>query len=996
MTVRGVEIDASRNFVSWLIEQRLSLAITTYQSNRLLLVGVNPQGRLSVVLRSFDRIMGLWASPDRLCFSTRHQIWQLPNALPDQQTRRGSDRLYIPRLCHYTGEIDAHDLAVDAAGRLVFINTLHSCVATTSERYSFEALWRPPFISRLAPEDRCHLNGLALRDGQPRYVSYCGASDISDGWRDFRDHGGAVMDISSNQPVVEGLSMPHSPRWYQERLWLIDSGRGDLGWVDLDRRAFQPLAFLPGYGRGLAFSGQHALVGLSLPRDKTFTGLPLDQRLAERNAAPRCGLMVIDLTSGDVLHWLRISGLISEIYDVQVLPGVRHPSAVGLESNELRHTLVLEPAAPQSQPSWQEQAYRRAMARKAGGEPEAALHELQALLEKDPAYGPAHYEAARLHQKLNQLAPAIALYQKALAWRPGLTTAWFNLGVAYQAQRDTTQAIEAYRKAIALRPDHGDALNNLGVLLEAEHRPDPAIACFRKACRLSPEDSRPFFNHGRLLASQKDYEQALPLLTRAHHLDPDSLQIQLELEFVRLWLADWRDYDQRMHTLRQRLDKHYADPDGEALTSLLTLYYLPLPVTLHRTAAERLAASLADSVAEQRQRCAFQYREASPNEPLRLGYLSPDFRTHPVGMLVERLFALHDRSRFQVYGYALHPSEDQITATIRSGCDHYTNLADATTEEAARRIHADGIDILVDLAGYTTHSRGDVLALQPAPLQLHYLGYPGTLGAASVQAMLADPWLIPPETTAHYSEQVVHLRHAFLSSPLPVSPEPLSRSALGLPTDAVVFACFCRGIKIEPTVFSCWMRILGQVPDSVLWLSAGPGSFERNLRQAAASQGIAPERLIFAAQRPMAQYLAQYHHVDVLLDTLLYSAGSTAICALAAGVPLLTVPGNTYASRMGASVMAAASAEEWICDSLDTYEQRAISLGSQAREGPGRLRPAGWRNAEQSELFNLTARVRDLETALERLWAEYGTPTSLPSSPTPSTAESSRASTPNG
>lgn len=972
MAVPGAEIDGSRLLPEWLAEQQLSLAITTYQSNRLLLIGVNAEGRLAVVLRTFDRVMGLWASPERLCFTSRHQIWELPNALRQGERRRGHDRLYLPRLCHFTGEIDAHDLVQETSGRLVFVNTLHSCVATPSDRYSFSPLWRPPFISKLAPEDRCHLNGLALRDGLPRYVTYCGASDVSDGWRDHRGSGGAVMDISSNQPVVEGLSMPHSPRWYRGRLWLIDSGRGEFGWVDAASGRFQPLTFLPGYGRGLAFWGDVALVGLSLPRDKSFTGLELDRRLEERHAAPRCGLLVIDLTSGDVLHWLRIGGLITELYDVQVLPGVRHPGVVGLEGNELRHTLVLEDPSPQSppQPGWREQAYHQAMALKKAGDAEAALACMQQLLERDPDYGPAIYQAARLHQKLEQLQPAIALYRRALGWRPNLTTAWFNLGVALQAQRDSKEAIEAYRRAIALQPNHGDATNNLGVLLEAEHRPDPALACYRKACKLSPEDSRPFFNLGRLLASQKHYEEALPQLQKASELAPDSLQIQLELEFVRLWLADWHAYDQRMDSLRQRLEAHYKDPDSEALSSLLTFYYLPLPPELHRRAAERLALSLADTVAEQKASCAFHYRQ-SDGGPLRLGYLSPDLRRHPVGMLVEKMFALHDRSQFEVHAYALHPSEDEFTATIKSGCDHFTNLAEASTEEAARAIHTAGIDILIDLAGYTTRSRGDVLAMQPAPLQIQYLGYPGTLGASYVPVVLADPWLIPDEASEQFSEQVVHLRHGFLAAPLEITAQPLSRQDVDLPADAVVYGCFNRGIKIEPVVFGCWMRILEQVTGSVLWLSAGPASFEANLRQAAAEHGIDPDRLIFAAHRPMADYLSQYPLVDVLLDTFHYGAGSTAICALSAGVPMLSCLGPTYASRMGASVLAAAGAQEWICASTASYEQQAIARGIEAQRRRQAGEPTPRLDPGAMAVFDQAARVADLEAALLELWRQH-------------------------
>lgn len=341
MAVAGLEVDGSRLLLEWLLEQRLSLVLTTYQSNRLMLVGVKPEGRLSAVVRTYDRIMGLWATPERLTFTTRHQVWQLANGL--DQAGPFHDRLYIPRLCHFTGEIDAHDLVIEDSGRIVFVNTLYSCLATISDRYNFTPLWKPPFISRLAPEDRCHLNGLALRDGQVRYVSFCDRSDVTDGWRDHRQNGGCVMDVQTSEVVLAGLSMPHSPRWYQGKLWLLNSGTGEFGYADLERGQFEPVAFCPGYGRGLAFWGDYALVGLSMPRDKSFAGLALDQQLRDRHTVPRCGLLVIDLKTGDVVHWLRVGGLVTELYDVQVIAGVRHPSALSVNSSELRHTLVLDP-----------------------------------------------------------------------------------------------------------------------------------------------------------------------------------------------------------------------------------------------------------------------------------------------------------------------------------------------------------------------------------------------------------------------------------------------------------------------------------------------------------------------------------------------------------------------------------------------------------------------------------------------------------------------------
>ncbi|MBM3573271.1 MAG: TIGR03032 family protein, partial [Alphaproteobacteria bacterium] len=231
---------------------------------------------------------------------------------------------------------------VDASGEPVFVNTLFSCLARPSATASFVPQWQPPFISRLAAEDRCHLNGLAMDGGRPRYVSAVSRSDVADGWRDRRDDGGIVIDVASNAIVCEGLSMPHSPRLHDGRLWLLNSGAGEFGYVDLTRGSFEVVAFLPGYLRGLAFCGRFAIVGLSTCREnRTFSGLRLDQELAKRDADPRCALAVVDLTSGDAVHWLRIEGFVRELYDVAVVPSVMRPMAPGFKSDDIRRHIVV-------------------------------------------------------------------------------------------------------------------------------------------------------------------------------------------------------------------------------------------------------------------------------------------------------------------------------------------------------------------------------------------------------------------------------------------------------------------------------------------------------------------------------------------------------------------------------------------------------------------------------------------------------------------------------
>jgi hypothetical protein len=344
-TQPSLEITTSRQLVAWMAEQHLSIALTTYQIGKLFTLGLRSGGELAVFERTFNRCMGLCptANGNGFYLSSLHQIWRFENSLAADESADDFDRVYIPQLAVTTGDCDIHDMAVDADGQLVFVNTLFSCLATTSNTHSFRPLWRPPFISRLAAEDRCHLNGLAMRDGRPAFVTAVSTSDAADGWRERRRDGGVLIDVQNNEIVATGLSMPHSPRWYREQLWLCNSGTGEFGTVDLATGHFEPVSFCAGYLRGVAFHGDYALLGTSLPRDnRTFNGLQLQEALEERNVEARCGIQVVDLRSGDAVHWIRFEGLVTELYDVITLPEVRNPSLIGVVSDEIRRIISIE------------------------------------------------------------------------------------------------------------------------------------------------------------------------------------------------------------------------------------------------------------------------------------------------------------------------------------------------------------------------------------------------------------------------------------------------------------------------------------------------------------------------------------------------------------------------------------------------------------------------------------------------------------------------------
>lgn len=345
MAQEAFAITTSRGFESWLARAGGAIAFTTYQAGKFFLLGLKSDGKLAVFERTFARCMGLGVSGDSrsLLLATQYQLYRFDNALPPGSAQGAHDAVFVPRLSWITGDLDVHDVGFGADGRPVFVNTLFSCLAAASEGWSFKPLWRPPFVSKLAPEDRCHLNGLAMDKGRPRYVTMVSASNVADGWRDKRAEGGIAMDVTSDEVVCEGLSMPHSPRLHKGSLWILNSGTGELGTVDLKRKRFEARAFCPGFARGLAFAGDHAIAGLSLAREnRTFQDLPLDAALARNGAEARCGVIVVDTRNGDTIAWVRLEGVVRELYDAAFIPGVRNPSALGFKSDEILRVITID------------------------------------------------------------------------------------------------------------------------------------------------------------------------------------------------------------------------------------------------------------------------------------------------------------------------------------------------------------------------------------------------------------------------------------------------------------------------------------------------------------------------------------------------------------------------------------------------------------------------------------------------------------------------------
>jgi uncharacterized protein (TIGR03032 family) len=335
-----VNCSVSPAFHEWMSGIGGSIALTTYQAGRVALIGFDG-GRVTPLLRPFDTPMGLAVAGQTLAMATRSEITLFANApslAPHYPTREpaGYDALYLPRTRYCTGDLKVHDVAFGSE-ELLFVNTLFSCLCTAGAQFSFDPRWKPPFISRIAAEDRCHLNGVAMVDGRPRFVSALGQSDSPGGWRPDKVRGGVLLDVETGETILSGLCMPHSPRWHEGRLWLLNSGTGELCQVDRQSRRCIPIVGLPGFLRGLGFAGRFALAGMcQIRQSNLFGGLPVKEKFPSL----QCGIAVVDLRSGTHVATFEFTSGIHEVFEVQFLPGVLRPMIIGPDSPDARRAIT--------------------------------------------------------------------------------------------------------------------------------------------------------------------------------------------------------------------------------------------------------------------------------------------------------------------------------------------------------------------------------------------------------------------------------------------------------------------------------------------------------------------------------------------------------------------------------------------------------------------------------------------------------------------------------
>lgn len=592
----------------------------------------------------------------------------------------------------------------------------------------------------------------------------------------------------------------------------------------------------------------------------------------------------------------------------------------------------------------------------------AALASYEAAVAADPRHVDALLGLAGGLRRLSRFDEAIARYDQAIALAPVRAEGYHGVGLTFFKKREFAAAARSFDAAIKHQPDTAAFHYMRAQALYELRQPAPCLAALDRAITLDPAKLDPYLTKAQVLSELRDPEAAIAVLEEARRLEGGELRTAGPRFAERMQICDWSEHAADLPGIAARVAA-----GEDALNPFLALTYLTAPA-LHLACAERHAKDI--------------LRDALPPEApalslrdgrITIGYFSGDFRDHAMMYLMAELFELHDRSRFRIHAYSFARDEGSaMRHRVKPLFDAFHDLDELNDREVLDLARADGVDIAVDLVGHTRHSRSSLFATGLAPLQVNYLGYPGTMGHARMDYIVADPLVIPEAMRIHYSEKLACLPDAYQPNDRKraIAATPPSRAEHGLPEEAFVYCCFNNNSKITPDVFASWMNILRQAPDSVLWLFSYNEAANRNLRRAAADQGVAPERLVFAKPIDTAEHLARTRLADLFLDTAPYNAHTTASDALWAGLPLLTLPGDSFASRVAASLLTAAGLPELIAASREDYERMALGFhGDRARLAALRARLAAGR--DNCALFDTPRYTRNLESLFSQMVARH-------------------------
>ena len=591
-----------------------------------------------------------------------------------------------------------------------------------------------------------------------------------------------------------------------------------------------------------------------------------------------------------------------------------------------------------------------------------ALKAYDRALTVHPDYADAHNNRGYVLQVMGRLNEALKSYDKALTIRPDYVEAHNNRGNAVQELNRFDEALESYDRALKTHPDYAEAHNNRGNVLRRLGRLQDSLASYEKALEIEPDNADGLFNRGNIYQELKLLDEAVEDFERGIKIDPNYGHARGTLYNAKRYSCDWRGYEEE--------------------TALI----------LAETRAGRpcttpwLFLAMSDSPGDQLRCTQSWQRERYPtsgsplwqgeryrHDRIRIAYVSADFHEHPMAWLMAGLFEQHDRSKFETIAISFGPDKPSPTRDrLAKAFEHFIDVRQKSPREIATLLRDMEVDIAIDRKGYTVDNRTAIFSLRPAPIQVNYLAYPGSMGAEYIDYIIADRFVIPEDHQQYYSEKVVYLPDSYQAndSKRAIAERTPKRVEVGLPEKGFVFACFNNNYKITPHMFDTWMRLLAEVDGSVLWLLEANAASSRNMRKEAETRGVAPERLVFAQGLDHENHLARLRLADLFLDTLPFGAHTTASDALWAGLPVLTCLGTTFAGRVGGSLLNAVGLPELITNSLDDYEAKALELARDTVQ-LSKIRMRLEQNRKICPLFDTDRYRRHLEAAYESMWTRY-------------------------
>jgi len=594
------------------------------------------------------------------------------------------------------------------------------------------------------------------------------------------------------------------------------------------------------------------------------------------------------------------------------------------------------------------------------------FHDAKVLITKAEAIGPNTPEII-LNQGLifyeeKLYEKALVSFDRSIELRLQYAEAWSSRGLALNDLKRHEEALASYERSIELKPDYAEAWSNHGIALNDLRRHEEALASYERAIALKPDYAEAWNNRGVTLNDLKRHEEALASYERAIELKPDGDYWFGDLVHTQMKICDWKELEQRCQVLEERL------LDGSKVSTPFAVLGLVDNPELQKRCGEiyakyKLRFSSQLGVLARRPK----------REKVRIGYFSADFHNHATMYLMAELFELHDKSKFETYGFSFGPNHsDQMRRQAESAFDQFIDVTPLSDSEVSRLSREHGIDIAIDLKGYTQDSRPEIFAERAAPIQINYLGFPGTMGTQHLDYLIADPTLIPEDIQEAYSEKVIYLPNSYQvnDSKRKISDRTFIREEFGLPENGVVFCCFNNNWKIIPEIFDCWVSILKSVVSSVLWLLEDSPAAAENLRKEAINRNVDPSHLVFTKRMPHAEHLARYKLADLFLDTFPCNAHTTASDALWAGVPVLTLQGQSFASRVAASLLTNIGVPELITHSKEEYCSLAVELAS----NPDKLAAIKTKLAQNrltTPLFNTKLFARHIESAYQAAYDRY-------------------------